>query len=231
MKKIFLMTVVLFWSASAVWAQQTIRSDKVSWFNTVSLTGKLDVELIPSDTNKINIELNDTDITKLEWGVSDSMLVVKLRAGGVSQKGSAKVSIHYNVLDNLQVNGAEVRFRDTLDGGMILFDLSNGAKLTSAVKCQDLELKLSGNSIAQIEGYAKYFTLKAAQRSNADARKLEAQSVMVQSNSNSEVYVNAMERLVAETGTGGTIFYMGGPQIVKQSTKMGGNIHNIDGKR
>ncbi|MBE5032942.1 GIN domain-containing protein [Gallalistipes aquisgranensis] len=231
MKKIFAAVAAILCSAGAVFAQQTIRSDKVSWFNTVSLTGKLAVELIPSDTNRINIELKDTDITKLEWGVTDSVLTVKLRPGGVSPKGSAVVVIHYRVLDDLRVNGAEVKTQDTLAGGMMSIDLSGGAKLTATVKCQDLDLKLSGNSAAQMDGYAKYFTLRAALRSKADARNLDAQSVTVQAYSNSELYVDAMERLVAETGTGGTVFYTGKPQIVKLSTKMGGNIHDIDGKR
>ena len=232
MKKILVSIGAILFSAGAIFAQQTIRSDKISWFNTVALTGNMVVELIPADTSKINIELKDTDITKLEWGVTDSTLSVKLRpVNGTSKKGSATVVICYQVLDNLRVSGAEVKTVDTVEGGVMQFDLSSGAKLTAAVNCKDMELKLSGNSVAQISGYAKYFTLRAALRSKADARELDSQSVLVQATANSEVYVNATERLVAETGTGASVFYTGNPQILRLSTKLGGNIHDIAGKK
>ena len=228
MKKMFGMMLAGLFVSGAVAAQQIVKAERVGDFMSAVFSGKISVELIPADENTVSIELHDTDISRLDWGVSNGTLSVKLKpGGGSSSAGSASVKVYYRTLDNLSLNGAEAITQGALTAEILTIDLTAGAKLTAAVQATDFTMRVANNSVAQLNGAAKYLTVRVAMKSKADLRKLDAVSAEAVATSNSELYVKASERLVADASISSTIFYLSNPPILKKTEKMGGTVHNI----
>jgi len=229
MKKIFGVAIAALLTAATVSAQN-VKEENIADFATVNFTGKISVEVIPSDENKVEITLQDADASRLVWGVNNGVLSIRLKSGsfGSSSSGSATAKVYCKTLASIQLNGAEAITQGVWKGDMLSVDLSNGAKLTTEVSSLDMDIRATGNSIAQFSGTTKYITLRANTRSKVDARKLRAMNADVTSAAGAEVYVFSEERLVADASVTATIFYLGKPSLLKLSEKLGSNIFSID---
>ena len=213
MKKIALMLLVLTCSLAAS-AQQSIVSKRLDAFRNIDLSGNLHVELIKADSAHIDVKLNGTNSNRLDWGIKNGTLSVHLRPGG--EKGaSGDVKIYY------------VSVQGTLTQGMIDVDMTAGAIFGADLQLKDICLKITGNSVANLTGSAKYGTLIATSKSKVNARPLTCQDVRVEATSGAEVYVKAVERIQIVANTGGAVYYQGEPEIFRSATKMMGTVNNI----
>lgn len=223
MKKIFFLAAMALIS-TGVFAQQTIKSDNVANFSAVSLSGNLRVELIAADKNEVEVVLHNADITKFKWGVENGTISMSLRPSG--EKGRADVKIYYSrPLSDISISGVELSAKETIESDILHLSAGSGAKASLDVSALDLELEATGNSAVQLSGSAKYFTLRATEKSRVNTLKMEAVSVVAETTMSSEVHVNVNERLVANAKTGSTIFYKGSPVVFKdKSSKMNTNM-------
>lgn len=224
-KRVFLIGLALMMSVQ-LWAQQTIHSRQVDAFRTVDLSGDLTVELIRSDTAGVDIVLSHTTIEKLEWGVKDGTLFMRLKPGS-SANARGEVKLYYRDFNTLKISRSSVKAQDVLSGTMLDIQLSAGATFSGAVHAKDLNLKVNGNSAADISGSVKYFTLNASGKSKVNTRDLETTDANIVASSTAEVYVWAQERLQAVAESGGAVYYKGTPEIFRSTTKMMGTINNI----
>ncbi len=220
-----LWAAILTLTLNAANAQQLIRGEKISDFHSLNVSGKVTVELVKAAENAVTIELSGTDPTRLEWGVQSGVLNLKLRPTPGGQ-GSAKVKLAYRDLDAIKANGGDLMFVDTLSARMLTIDLSGGAKFSATIDAVDLEMKVAGNSVAELKGKCKYLSLSGSMKSKINAAGMEAMSADVQSYTTAEVYVRATERLIAATNTGSSLFYTGSPAIVRKTTSLGGDINS-----
>lgn len=225
MKKIFfaLLAVLAGYGAAA---QQLIKGEDIEDFTRVSFVGGMSVELIPADKPAVHMELHGVEPGQVTWNVTGGLLTVKVRPAQ-QKDGALLVKVSYRSLESISSNGADVIFRDTLRSEMLTVDATTGAKLSGVLDCRDLQLRLTGNSAAQLEGGCRYAILNANQRSRIDARQMETMCAGVQSLMASEIYTWATERLVAETNTGSAIFYRGEPPLLRVHNKLGGNVNSI----
>lgn len=231
MRKVFLV-FALICLCSQVSAQQTVSNDMLEEFTKVSLSGNLSVELIEAENNKVDIELIDSDVSRLRWDVKDGELSVALRSFVTNNKGSANVKIYYSgKLTELKISDANVLAQNLLEADLFDIKVSSGALLNAEIKCLDLSISASGNSIAQVKGEAKYVSATASDKSRLELPSLEAVAVVATANTAAEIYVNAQERLEATSRTGSTIFYRGSPTILRALTskilKFGATVHDV----
>ncbi|MDL2320054.1 DUF2807 domain-containing protein [Alistipes sp. OttesenSCG-928-B03] len=223
MKKTIGIILFLFATVS-LHAQQIIKSDQVADFHAVSVSGNINVELIPAAENSVDIQLYDSDIKKFKWSVSNGTLSLSLRPTS-GAKARADVRVYYKgALQNISVVDARVTAMDLISHTLRI-SVAGGANFTADLDAQDLELEVTGNSVALVSGMAKYATLRATERSRVDTRKMDAVSVEAEAATTAELYVTANERLVANAKSGATIFYAGSPSIFKdRSTKVSSSI-------
>ena len=226
MKKFLALAVLMGIAVLPAFAQQEIRSEGSLDFSKADLSGNLTVKMIRSDTARIAIKLQDAEINRLNWGVKDGLLTVRLKPG-MNSKGSADVTLYYDSLSSVKVSGANVSVAGVLSAVMLDIDLSAGATFGAELATKDTYMKVAGNSVANVTGTTKYFTLVAGARSKVDCRALTAEDVRVEAGSAAEVYVNVTERLQMTADTGAAIVYKGSPEILRSSSKMLGTINNL----
>lgn len=229
MRKIFAVVVcVLF--AVEVSAQQVVKSAEIGAFSSISLSGKLQVQLIKADTNSIEITLFDSEIARLKWGVNNEELSVSLRPA-LNGSGRAEVKIYYKSIGALSISGGELTSKEAIVSDLFDLKVSSGAKITAEFKCTDMGINVTGNSVALLNGYSRYLDLHASEKSKLEARALECMSAIANASTGGEVYVCAQERLEADAKTGSTIFYKGEPTILRVPTSkimgLGASVHSI----
>ena len=212
-------------------AQQKIGSNNIGTISEIMLSGKLNVTYIPSENNAIEINLYNADISKLRWNIKDSVLNVTLKPSR-DETDYADVKIwSTSPLSKLGISEANFSSDNVISSEMIELILSSSSKLTATINAIDIEVKIDGAAIADISGESTYLDIVASEGSRIDTRKMSAISCEIESSSNSEVYVDAAERLVATAKTGSTIFYTGDPIIMKLTTPkiagLGAGIHKI----
>ncbi len=217
--------------ASTASTQEIIKSTEIGDFQTITLTGKLAVELVPSPVNGIEVALYESAADRFRWSVNGAgELSMSLRPT-VGKKSRADVRILYNAdLQDITANETRLTATEYIETHCIHIGLSGGASANLAIDAKDLELEVKGNSAATIKGESKYLTIKALERSKVDAKEMSSTSAEVTATIGSEVFVNADERLVALTRSGATIYHTGAPEILKNLSLrngFGGGIFSI----
>jgi len=234
MKK--LCTVILFFIAGlCAYGQQSRSSESLGEFNSLALSGIMNVELIASDKNSIEVELEGIDPGRLRWSIDNRMVLnVTLRGSGRAlARGSATIRIYYiqSSLHSITVSGSDVTINEAIDSQILTLRVDGGGKLSATILSSDLELTVSGNSAVSLIGSATYVSIRASEASRVDARRLEAVSAGVEAVTGGEIFVHSSHRLVANARTRGQIYYRGNPSIIRiaESTLWGleGSIHNI----
>ena len=210
-----LLTFLAIAFCSTLSAQQTITSENIDPFTSVTFSGNLQVTLCKSDRNSIDIKLYDADIKYFKWSVNNNELTASLRP---LQIGKAHAEIIVNYSDTLRLitlNSTELTITDTLTSNILEISVNGGGKLKGVVEVADLDLQVTGNSVAELSGAAKYVMLRATEKSKADTRKMECVSMYVEAATGAEAYVNVYERIIANAKSSSTIFYLGEPSIMK----------------
>ncbi|MCC8034931.1 MAG: DUF2807 domain-containing protein [Rikenellaceae bacterium] len=233
MKKLPVLVACVLFAVANVFSQQTIISENVDSFNSVSFSGNITAELIKSDAAKIEIVLSEVDITKLKWIVKNGVLSVTLNSGSKG-KGHADVKVYYaESLASVSVSGSEFTSAEPITGDFFHFSANGGSRVTLEFDVLDLTASISGNSAALFSGEVKYLAISASEKSKVDARDMECLSAEVDASTGAEIYVTVTERLVANAKTSSTIFYKGKPTVLRDKTSrmssgmFGSSILNI----
>ncbi len=207
-------------------AQQHIENRQVEPFSSIELVGNLSVTMIPSDTIGVSMVLTGAEHKDLEWSVNEGVLRIHLRPGAGSGAG-ANVKLYYNACTILTLSAAQVLFQQPLETEILDLNLTAGALVNGTLLADDVLMKMGGNSVAELEGEVRYFTLEATSRSVLNCLNLEVMAADVKVTSGSEVRLSANERLNIVSETGSKVFYEGDPIIFRSATRMMGIIENI----
>lgn len=207
-------------------SQSTTSAENIGDFHTVEISGRLNVELIPSDETRIEASIFNTEANRFEWSLkSDGTLAARLKPGGGSE-ANANVKIHFKDLSSIKVIGANAKVTDTLHAKMLDIDLSAGAIFKADVDVKDLRLNAGGNSAAEINGTAKYTEISAGAKSKVNTR-LNTVDAWVNAATGAEVFVSATERITINSDTGASVYYRGEPEIMRVNTRLMGTVNNI----
>lgn len=127
---------------------------------------------------------------------------------------TTEVEVYFNSLSNIVISRAKTMIEGTLDDAMIDIAVSNEATLLATLDVKDLKVSISGNSCVELMGKALYHTADVAS-AQYNAAGLATMSTIVEAHHNSEVRVDAEQRLEAKSTTGGKIFYKSLPELVR----------------
>ena len=125
-----------------------------------------------------------------------------------------EVEVYFNNLTDITISRAKTVIEGTLDNLMVDIVVSNDATLLATLDVKDLKISISGNSCVELMGEALYHTADVAS-AQYNAAGLATMSTIVEAHHNSEVRVDAEQRLEAKSTTGGKLFYKSLPELVR----------------
>lgn len=128
--------------------------------------------------------------------------------------GITEVEVYFNTLSDIELTRAETTIDGVLREKILDITVSNDATLLATLDVLDLKISVSGNSCVELNGEALYHTADVA-TAKYNAAGLTTMSTIVEAHHNSEVRVDAEQRLEAKSTTGGKIYYKSKPEILR----------------
>ena len=219
--------ILLFFIGLTVTAQSTVNKN-LGDYNILKVYNGIEVELIKSTDQKLEITGEKSEMVKIK-NVNNTLklsLPFSLTPADNAADGKILVKLYYNrainiidanesatitskdfYQDKLEVNAQERAFINlTTKTNYLIVRASSGGivKLSGTAKNQEIEIDLYG--------IYHGFNLQVAGNST------------VKSGTGAKAEVNAGETLNAKVSFGGTIFYKGNPEVVKDKKLIGGII-------
>lgn len=219
--------ILLFFIGLTVTAQSTVNKN-LGDYNILKVYNGIEVELIKSTDQKLEITGEKSEMVKIK-NVNNTLklsLPFSLTPADNAADGKILIKLYYNrainiidanesatitskdfYQDKLEVNAQERAFINlTTKTNYLIVRASSGGivKLSGTAKNQEIDVDLYG--------IYHGFNLQVAGNST------------VKSGTGAKAEVNAGETLNAKVSFGGTIFYKGNPEVVKDKKLIGGII-------
>lgn len=137
------------------------------------------------------------------------------------------VKLYYSSLQRICIAHADVSAKETISGQLLDVFVANESHFVADIDVLDLLVNVSGKCRVVITGNTLYHTAEIT-TAQYDASKLESVSTVANVSHNGMAKVDAHERLQATTSTGGTIYYVTEPAILRsESSLFGGMISKM----
>ncbi len=233
MKKLILCALLLTMTALGRAQQPAASTERSEWlptFNSVSIAAALDIRLVKvpdTEAPRIVYDTKGAYTTKFRAEVKDKVLTITEKVD-TRRPERTVVTLYYNDLAACSIVDATAQFEQPVTTPMFRLTVGARATLTASLDVKDLQMELTGKSLATLTGKARYLSLFVS-TGKVDALGLESMSATVSAASSGSASLWVTDRFDGKTTTGGAINYKGTPEIVITGSKfMGGEITHVN---
>ncbi|MEX2232681.1 MAG: PspC domain-containing protein [Cyclobacteriaceae bacterium] len=195
-------------------------------FNQIEISGKFDVRVLQDDN--YSVELTGPEQEKAQYTVhrTGETLIIDYKRNknfkwedwdkqGFSLE-EMEITITMPSLEKIEATGlGTIRF-DDFSGDDLEIDARGPVKITGDINVQDLNIKLTGKSEADLSGNATNMNARIEFASRLRAYDLQTQDAFVEVGGASSAKVNVSGTLEMEEGIASDIDYRGNPNIVRR---------------
>jgi len=219
-------TLGILFAAITAFAQETI-SRKIDSFNSISVTGKIRVELFKSDNPNIEITLKDLPPENVITEVKNEKLNIRLKTGS-NKNAEIKVKVPYTNLENLSVStGGLIVSTEVITGKNIQFIARSGGKMELELNLEELKADVDIGAILVFKGEVKRQEITVTTGGTYSAFPLKASDSIVKASAGGKAKVTASRIIEANSSAGGYIAYIGDPVSETIKTSLGGEIRKF----
>lgn len=225
MKKIVLVLALVVSSIS--FAQTTI-TKQLGEFETVKVFNGITLELIQSNENKI--EISGAKAEKVKIKNSNGVLKITLKFPDLNADGKAEAKLYYNKeLKKIDANEAATVTGKGFDQTHLEVKTQERAFVNLVVNIKHLKVKSSSGGIVKLSGSAKNQEIDLDLYGVYHGYNLKvSDNTTIRSGSGAKAEIFAGETLNAKVTFGGSIFYKGNPEVIKDKKVVGGIIKKTD---
>lgn len=221
MKKILFLGLVL---VSSLITSQTTLNTILKDFSTLKIYNGIDLELIKSDEQRIEVTGEKTDKVKIKQ--EGDIVKVSMRFPETTADGKVKATLYFNKkIDVIDANEGATITSKNIEQKNLTVKAQEGSFMNLVIKANHLTVKSTLGSVIKLSGEAKNQTINvdlgAIYRGyNVNVTNLS----LVRAGSGGKAEVKAGKTLDAKVTFGGTIFYKGTPEVLKNKKVIGGTI-------
>lgn len=213
---LFLMTIL----ASA----QTIITKTLDDFSELKVYNGIDLELIKSNEQKIIISGEKAE--KVIVKNKGNKLKIYLKLPETLAKGKVRVQLFFNKdIDVVDANEGATVTGKGIQQSSLEAKVQEGAFMNLVVDVKHLKVKASSGGIVKLSGSVKNQEVDVDLGGVYHGYKVKVENMcIVRSGSGGKAEVNAGETLNAKVSFGGSIYYKGTPEVLKDRKVIGGVI-------
>lgn len=221
MKKV---TLILCLLSSLTFFAQTTITTSLGEFTTLKVFNGIDLKLIQSTENKIVINGEKSDRVKVKN--TDKVLKVYLKFPEVSADGKVTIDLYYtNELELIDANEGSLITGDKIEQQKLEVRSQERAFINLVINTKHLTVKSSSGGIVKLTGSTKNQEVDVDLYGIYHGFDLKVtNSSVVRSGTGAKAEVFAGETLNAKVSFGGSIFYKGTPEVIKDKKVVGGII-------
>lgn len=233
MRRYILLLCIIFCGLSATAQETTIESSRpvkvfLSNFTSIHVDAPIKLKLTKIAKDEPSYIIYDTKgiyTSKFVAEVDSKNSTLKISERSDSKRTSiTEVEVYFSSLNDISISKADVTVDGILDSQLLDIYISNDALFVSEINVMDLMIFAAGKSRIILSGTARYQTADIS-TAEYDAGQLNTTSTIAEASHNAVVKLNATERLEAKTSTGGKVYYVVQPVILRSEvTLFGGEI-------
>ena len=225
MKKItILFALVAFLAAPAVKAQS---ERNVSGFNSIKITGPMNVNITQGDNESVRVEADQEDMERIITEVNGNVLMISAK----ELKGNKDVTIHVTAKEITSVDltgSGNVTGRNLIKGQSLRLMIAGSGNMSMDVGVNDLIVGLTGSGNLTLTGQTQDLKMRVSGSGNADALKLHAQKADVHVSGSGNAMVNVKGDLTGSLSGSGDIEFMGTPKINNINVRGSGKLKPVN---
>lgn len=220
MKKIITILVFVF-SIVSIHAQYV--KEEPGNFNTVQISDKIKVVLVPSD--KTMVEVSGTHSEKVQISNKGGKLSLSLPNSETLQGEMTQANVYFKSLENIQAdNGAIIICTSPIESYAMNLSVKNRSDVYVYLKTINVTVDLANNSVLKLIGNSDNQTINSKDNCELKARDFIAKktTITLQADGNAQVF--ASDSVNAKVVSSGFIFVYGAPPAVTQNADGSGTI-------
>ena len=229
MKKIIFICVLMM---TLSFTAQTKVTKNLGDFTILKVYNGIELELIKSTEQKLEITGKKSEIVKIK-NVNNTLkisLPFSLKPENNAANGEVLVKLYYsNNIDIVDANeGATITGKE-IEQDKLEVNVQERAFINLVVKVKHLEVRASSGGIIKLSGTTKNQTVDVDLYGIYNGFNLVNKSnTIVKAGTGAKAEVFAGETLNAKVSFGGSIFYKGNPEVIKDKKVIGGIIQKRD---
>ena len=193
-------------------------------FTSLSVSGRADVEILPSDSHKMSITARDGRPEEVEYEIRKGELKIRTKPD-LKKENEIAIRIPYSVLSSIEASaGAVINSREELKSKDLNLKAIAGGKIELTVETAMIDAKSTQGSDIILYGTTQYQNVLANTGGNYLAYELESEEAIVKASSGSQIKVKASKKLNATASSKGFVGYVGDPETLQIQTSLGGII-------
>ena len=203
----------------------------LSSFTAINVDAPIKLQLIKigeHDAPYIVYDTKGNETSKFTFEVDRKNSILKIsERTDYKRETITEVTVYFNRLTDISISKADVTVEGIIESKLLDIYTSNDAHLIAEIDVLDLMLFAAGKSRIMLSGTAHYHTADVS-AAEYDAGRLNTTSTIAEASHNAVMKVDASERLELKTATGGKIYYVTHPVILRSEvTLFGGEISKI----
>jgi hypothetical protein len=221
-------SLIVFLIVSNVLFSQTTVTKKLGDFYKIKVYNGINVELIRSKEHKIEVTGEKSEKIKIKN--TDGILKISLKFPDLLAGGKVNVKLYYN--EDIQVidgnEGSIITAKD-INQTHIEVKAQEGAFIDLEIKTKHLKVKSSSGGIIKLSGSSKNQEIDLDLYGVYHGYDLNVSGTStVKAGTGAKAEVKAGETLHVKVSFGGSVFYKGSPEIIKNKKVAGGIINQMN---
>lgn len=224
--------IVLFLLAAVCLHAQTKIEKNIGDFSVLKVYNGIEVELIPSKEHKIEVTGKKSEKMKIKQ-VNNTLkfsLPFSLKAEENSAEGEVRVKLFFNKpIAVIDANEGSVITGNNINQTTLEVKTQERALINLVINVDHSVIKASSGGVIKLTGTTKTQEVDADLYGEYFGFGLQtSQTSIVRAGSGAKVEISAGTKLNAKVTFGGSIFYKGNPELVKNQKVVGGLIQKKD---
>lgn len=232
MKKVVYVVYIVFFLSSLSLLSQSKVTKNLGDFTELKVYNGIELELIKSTEQKLEITGKKSEIVKIKNvnGTLKISLPFSLKPDNNAANGEVFVKLYYkNNINIIDANEGAIITGKEINQDKIEVKSQERAFINLVIKSKHLEVKATSGGIVKLSGSTKNQTVDVDLYGIYNGFNLEAKvNSTVKAGTGAKAEVSAGETLNAKVSFGGSIFYKGNPEVLKDKKVVGGIIQKRD---
>jgi len=215
---------VFFLSFSSLVDGQNRISVTLGEFTSLSVSGRANVELVPSETNEMSIISRNGKPEEVAFEIKNGELKIKTKPD-LKKENEISIKIPYKTLTRIEAaTGAVINSREELKGTDLELKVLAGGKIELSVDVKTIDAKIIQASDIILYGKTTAQNVVANTGGNYLAYELECEESIIKASSGAQIKVTANRIIDATSNSKAYVGYIGEPGSSITKTSLSGKI-------
>lgn len=190
---------------------------------TIKASQGLQVIITQSQQTSITVEADENIIEHIKTTIKGEVL--KIHTEENIGRATKSIFVSLPKIELLScTSGAKVICEDMIAADVIELKTTSGGNMKIEIDAQKAIVASSSGGFVEVFGNTKQCMVEASSGSSIDGQKLITKEAIATVSSGASITIYAQNQLQAQASSGGSVKYLGDPEIVSKNTSVSGSI-------